>query len=228
LGLKRILILGAGAQGQCIANAILLAAKAGQPVTAMGYLDDNPELCHKQVLGLPVFGPLKALADMSYDSVILGIGNNRLRGQLYEKLTSQGIKFITIVNPTALIGQEVSIGPGTFIGGYVIVDIGTTIGANVIIHGGSVIGHHNIIGDHVHIAPGVHTAGQVSIGAAAMIGIGTNIIPQRSVGSWAVIGGGSLVNRNVPNNVTVAGVPAKPLDRPGIKISKQERNLPSP
>ena len=73
----------------------------------MGYLDDNPELCHKQVLGLPVFGPLKALPDMSYDSVILGIGNNRLRGQLYEKLTSQGVKFITIVNPTALIGQEV-------------------------------------------------------------------------------------------------------------------------
>ncbi len=44
----RLLILGAGGQGQVLADALLFAAEAGQPLTPVGYLDDN---CH-----LPDFG----------------------------------------------------------------------------------------------------------------------------------------------------------------------------
>lgn len=40
----RILILGAGGQGQVLADALRFAAEAGQPVTPVGYLDDDPSL----------------------------------------------------------------------------------------------------------------------------------------------------------------------------------------
>ncbi len=56
----RILILGAGGQGQVLADALLFAAEAGQPVTPVGYLDDNPALWQMRPLGLPVLGPLAA------------------------------------------------------------------------------------------------------------------------------------------------------------------------
>jgi len=211
--LNRILILGAGAQGQCIANAVNLAARAGQPITAIGYLDDKSELWNKKALGLPVFGPLNIIGKIQHDEVIIGIGDNNRRYQLFQEIEAEGFRFAALIHPTALIASNVEIGKGTFISGYVILDVGVTIGANCIIHGSSLVGHHSIIDDHVHFAPGVHTGGQVRVGKGTLIGIGANVLPGCSVGRWAVVGGGALVNKNIPDNIRVAGVPAKTLAR---------------
>ena len=55
-------ILSAGGQGQGLADALLFAAEAGQPVTPVGYLDDNPALWQRAPLGLPVLGALVQLS----------------------------------------------------------------------------------------------------------------------------------------------------------------------
>ena len=62
------------------------------------------------------------------------------------------------------------------------------------------LGHHNNIGDHVHIGPGVSTAGHVRIGVEAQIA-------RASV----TAGAGAVVTRDVPDGVTVVGSPAHPL-----------------
>lgn len=209
----RILILGAGGQGQVLADALLFAAEAGQPVTPVGYLDDNSSLWQTKPLGLPVLGALAAWRNIAHDALLLGIGANRRRGELYTALCAEGAWFTALRHPTALVGHDVVVGPGSYIGAYVILAAGTVVGANAIVHGNSVIGHHNVIGDHVHIAPGVHTAGSVSVEAGAMVGIGANVLPQRRIGAWAVVGAGALVQRDVAPGVTVVGVPARPLLR---------------
>ena len=58
----RLLILGAGGQGQVLADALLFAAEAGQPLTPVGYLDDNPSLWRSAPLGSPVLGALVQLS----------------------------------------------------------------------------------------------------------------------------------------------------------------------
>jgi sugar O-acyltransferase (sialic acid O-acetyltransferase NeuD family) len=209
----RILILGAGGQGQVVADAILFAAEDNQQYEPIGYLDDDPELWGSSFLGIPVLGPLNSWPDIPHDALILGIGSNRERSEIFASCQKQGAEFAAICHPRALIGHDVIIGPGTYIGAYAIIAAGTVVGSDTIIHGNSVIGHHNTIEDHVHIAPGVNTAGNVTIGTGAMIGISASVIPQRTIGKWATIGAATLVNRDVMPDSTVVGVPCKPIMR---------------
>jgi sugar O-acyltransferase (sialic acid O-acetyltransferase NeuD family) len=207
----RVLIIGAGGQGQILADALLFAVKAGQPLLPVGYLDDAPALAGVEILGLPVLGRLEMLPQIPHDAVIVGIGSNRLRQRLYQQFSQAGESFATFCHPTAIVGHNVTVGCGTYVGAYAVIAASSSVGNNTIVHGGSIIGHHNQIGDHAHIAPGVHTAGNVTIGTGVVVGIGANIMPQRYIGDWAVVGAGALVHRHVSEATTVAGVPAKLL-----------------
>lgn len=71
------------------------------------------------------------------------------------------------------------------------------------------IGHHTKIGSFTTINPGVNIAGVCNIGKNVTIGIGANIIDGITIGDNSVIGAGALVNKDVPENVVVYGVPAK-------------------
>ena len=51
--------------------------------------------------------------------------------------------------------------------------------------------------------------GDVKIGEGSFIGSCSVIIGQLSVGNWSTVGAGAVVIRDVGDNVTVAGVPAR-------------------
>jgi len=72
------------------------------------------------------------------------------------------------------------------------------------------VDHHNTVGDHVHIAPGAHLGGEVTVEEGAMVGIGAVILPGVKVGAWSVVGAGAVVLKDVPREVKVVGVPARP------------------
>jgi len=204
-----ILIVGAGGHGQTIADALLRAAMAGATKQAIGFLDDTPELQRSSYQGLPVLGPIASIARVPHDQVIVAIGDNRVRREIYLRLRNEGFSFATIVHPTATVARDVEIGPGSYVSALALVGAATRIGANTIVNGAGCIAHHNLIGDHVHIAPGVNSTRDVQIGEGAMVGIGTNIISGCTIGAWSVVGAGSLVTRDIPSGVVAYGSPAR-------------------
>lgn len=205
----RVLILGAGGHGQVVADILLRMQAAGAKLTPSGYLDDNPELTGKFLLGLPVLGPLAALPFIPHEAVIVAIGNNELRSRIFRALQAQGEYLVTARHPQTTISPDVSIGPGSTICAGVIVNPGSTIGANAILNTGCTVDHHNHISDHTHVAPGARLGGDVQIGEGTLIGIGAIVMPQRSVGAWSVVGAGALVTRNLPAHVVAIGAPAR-------------------
>jgi sugar O-acyltransferase (sialic acid O-acetyltransferase NeuD family) len=207
----RILIIGAGGHGQVVADILQQMQAAGAGVQPVGFLDDNPALLGEKYLGLPVLGSEKSLPAIVHDAVIVAIGNNRTRQNLFLQLMDLGEQFATAQHPKAIIAPDVQVGPGCMIMAGVIVNIGSTIAQNTILNTACTVDHHSRVAAHAHIAPGVHLGGEVTIEEGALIGIGATVMPQRSVGAWAVVGAGSLVHAGVPDNTVVAGVPARTL-----------------
>lgn len=208
-----ILILGAGGQGQTVADALLRRAMADAATRVVGFLDDTPQLQGWQYQGIPVLGPLDSIAGVAHDGVIVAIGDNRARRQIFLGLQARGFNLVSVVHPTAALALDVQMGPGCYVGANAVVGVATRIGANVIVNGGSCIGHHNRIGDHCHVATGANSTRGACIGEGTLVGAGVTVLPGCSIGSWSVVGGGAVVARNVGDGVLAVGSPARAIRR---------------
>ena len=205
----RVLIIGAGGHAQVIADILLCMQEHNNSVQPIGYLDDNPALLGQNFLNLPVLGSIGQLSAIPHDAVIVAVGDNRARQHLFEKLQRQKECFAVARHPSAVVAPDVPIGPGSMICAGAIVRPVSRVSANVILNTGCTVDHHNCIGDHAHIAPGVHLGGEVIVSEGTLIGIGSIVMPHCRVGAWSVVGAGAVVINDVPDRVTVVGVPAK-------------------
>lgn len=59
--------------------------------------------------------------------------------------------------------------------------------------------------------PGINVYGRISVGNNVFVGSNVIVMPGVSIGNNVVIGAGSVVTRDVPDNVVVAGAPAKQI-----------------
>lgn len=78
-----------------------------------------------------------------------------------------------------------------------------------IINTAASVDHDCKIEDYVHLSPGVHIAGTVSIGERTWIGAGTTVINNISIADSCVIGAGSTVIKDIEEKGVYAGVPAR-------------------
>lgn len=76
--------------------------------------------------------------------------------------------------------------------------------------------------------PDLEITAPITVGDNVYIGIRSIILPGVSIGSNSIIAAGSVVTKDVPNNVVVGGVPArflKTLDEYFDKVSKNSLHL---
>ena len=186
---------------------------------AMGYgdicfLDDRwPELSH--VLKWSVVGKFKNLSEVLQptDHVFAAIGDNAKRLALHRSLTMQGLRIPVLRHPSSIVSEDAQLGAGSVVMALVVVNPSAVIGETVILNTSCSIDHDNFIGDGVHISPGAHLAGGVSVGSCSWIGIGSSIREGISIGSDSMIGAGSVVVRDVAPARKIAGNPARPMEK---------------
>lgn len=118
-----------------------------------------------------------------------------------------------------VIGDNTRIGDNTIIGSFVDLGKEVTLGKNCNIQAHVTISNGCVLGDNVFIAPNSSllndkypkstfmTPPIVKDGAA--IGGGVTILPNVTIGEKAVVGGGSVVTKDVPPRTVVAGCPAR-------------------
>jgi sugar O-acyltransferase (sialic acid O-acetyltransferase NeuD family) len=204
-------MIGAGGHAAVIADAVSRPHKLASAAVLVGLLDDDHKLAGSHVIGLPVLGTVADLDGVPHDAVIVAIGNNRIRRDVYDRLVRKGERFVRVVHRSVVIGGDVHLSAANvMICAGAIVNPGTTIGANVILNTACSVDHHNRVGDHAHVAPGVHLGGYVTVGEGAFIGIGAAVVPGVRIGAWSTVGSNAAVVRDVDDGITAVGVPARP------------------
>jgi len=203
----KVILIGGGGHAKVVADILLLASD----VEPVGYsaLEDSGEL-----LGIPFIDSDPASIVVEHDASVIAIGDNRTRKAVYEACEERGEIMATAIHPSAIIGRDVTIEPGCMICAGVVINSGAVIKADTILNTGCTVDHDCIVGPHVHIAPGVNLAGDVTVGVGAFLGIGSSVVQGLSIGQWSTVGAGGAVIRNVRDNDTVVGVPARRLPDP--------------
>lgn len=164
--------------------------------------------------GIPYLGTDEIIDTYSCDQVqlVLGIGSVKktdMRKSIFLHFKEKGFSFITLIHTKAVVSPFASIGEGVQIMAGAVVQAFANIADNTIVNTSASIDHDCSIGQHCHIAPGVVCSGGVQIGAGSHIGTGANLIQQVQLGRNVQIGAGALVLRNIGDNRTAYGVPAK-------------------
>lgn len=142
----------------------------------------------------------------------IAIGSNTLRRAVAS--AHPNARWITIVDPAAIVADDVNIGEGALVVMGARVQTGVAIGRHAVVNTGAVVDHDCWVGDFAHIAPGVVLTGGVRVGDGALIGAGAVVLPGMSIGANAIVAAGAVVTRSVDDHQTVIGVPACPQERP--------------
>lgn len=84
-------------------------------------------------------------------------------------------------------------------------------GMGCVIHKNATIGERVVIGQNTTVGRSLHPDSFPTIGNDVYVSAGSRIIGKIKVGNNVIIGANSVVNKDVPDNMIVAGVPAKPI-----------------
>lgn len=163
-------------------------------------------------LGVPVLvgdEHLQALRSFGYQKLFIGIGANQLRVVLWEKAQRFEYDLVNAISPRAVVSPTAKLGQGIAVMAGAVINADTTIGDLCIINTGATVDHDCCIEAGVHIGPQCGLAGGVKVGRGAFLGIGSHVIPDRVIGSNAVIGSGAAVISDIESDVMAVGVPAK-------------------
>ncbi|ONI81202.1 acetyltransferase [Actinosynnema sp. ALI-1.44] len=201
-----LILVGAGG----LARETLAAARDSFKV--LGFVDDNPALQGKDVDGLPVLGPLDAIADYPDAQVVICTARTTdlaSRKRIAQRLDLEPERYGTVVHPLASIAAGTAVGAGSVVLAFVAVTAPQEIGEHVVIMPHVTITHDDRVSSYVTFAARVAVAGNVSVGETAYLGSGALIREGLSVGAGALIGMGAVVLENVPDNEVWAGVPAR-------------------
>ena len=141
--------------------------------------------------------------------IAFGIGDNKTRRKLFEKVINGGFSVATLIHPSAVISSNVKVGKAAVIMPNVVVNANSEIGDGVILNTASVIEHENIIENFVHISPNVALAGNVTVKENVHVGISSTVIQNIKIGKNSIIGAGSVVLEDVLESKICYGNPCR-------------------
>lgn len=211
-----VLIWGAGQHG-CVVGEI--ARAAGH--TVIGYVDAD---VRKQDEFVDAAGARIVLSEAELlaclrrdralpagvDVIVPAVGENSAR---FAQIWWLGeLLAPALVHPRAYISPSAVLQAGTVVCPMAVVHTGARVGYGVIVNTGAVVGHNTQVGDGAHIGAGVLLTGGTQVGTRAFVATGASVIPGVHIGADVTVGAGAVVLRDVPDRITVVGVPARRIE----------------
>lgn len=212
MAMKDILIVGAGGFGREMYSWICQHPSYGVDFRVKGFLNDD--LNAIDMFNYPV-SIISKIDDYDYkekDLFVLALGNPQDKKKVVKRISSKGVKYLTFIHPTAIIGENVSIGQGVIICPNVTITCDIQIGDFVTINVNASIGHDVEIGPYSTLSGHSDVTGRAVLGEEVFLGSHAIVTPKTIVEDRAVVGAGTVAIRKVKSNTTIFGVPAKRIN----------------
>ncbi|WP_406685935.1 acetyltransferase [Rossellomorea vietnamensis] len=204
----KVVMVGNGGHSKVVQEMVI---RQGYSVHAI--LDDKYE--YEQIIEGIVYAPLTSIHKIldQETQVVVAIGSNMVRKRVVSKLKLPGERYLTVIDPTAVVSNSAAVGYGTVVMPKAVINADAHIHDHCIINTGAVIEHDNLVWDYSHISPHATLTGNVTIDEGVHIGAGATIIPGVKIGEWSIIGAGATVIRSVPAHSKAVGTPARIINR---------------
>lgn len=203
-----------GSAGHAKVLSSLIALRGGKVVALF---DNNPNAV-SVLPGVPLYIGKDGFtrwcegeADRNHFYGLAAIGGAQGRDRLavHEYFRTHAVRVEAIVHPQASVCLTASLGAGTQVLAQAVVAADACLGEACIINHRAAADHECVLGDGVHLAPGVTLCGCVTLGNNVMIGAGAVVLPRVVIGENTVVGAGAVVTRDMPEGVVVVGNPAR-------------------
>lgn len=178
---EKLLLVGAGGFGRMVAEQAMLQYDCA-------FVDDG-QLVGTEICSIPVVGGLADLPELrkEYGLLVVGIGNNRFRAQVYEKVKALGFAFPNIVAPSAYISPYAKLGCGCVVLQNACVQNGASIGNGVLLNAGTEVHCDAAVGDYALIYTNSVVRTGVTVGNFARIGSNVTVCNHAAVPDGADI-----------------------------------------
>lgn len=199
-------ILGASGHGKVVAETAELLG-----YQCVFFDDAYPSVKNNE--DWPVIGTTDNLLEQAanFAAVTVAIGNNAIRLAKIQQLQDAGAKLVTLIHPQAIVSSYADLQPASVVFAGAVINPFAQIGRGCIINTAASIDHDCVIADGVHISPGAHLAGNVSVGKETWVGIGAAVKQGINIAANCTVGAGAVVVKDIASDLTVVGNPAKQL-----------------
>lgn len=205
---RPVIIIGAGDHAKVLLDILL---EQGENVIG---LTDKFVKRGTVIYDVPVIGDDDVVLKYKTDEIELvngigSVGNLELRTKMFKFYKENSYTFTSVIHHSAIISSRAKLAEGVQVLAGSVINTEVSIDENTIINTKTSIDHGCNIGQHCHIAPGCTLSGCVTIGNGTHVGTGSSIIQGIKIGSSVLIGAGSVIIKDIADNATAYGVPAR-------------------
>jgi len=196
---SKVIIYGGGGLSKMIIESVRVLGC----YQIVGIIDDNLKK-GTDVIGSPVLGGAEVLPELYQSGVRLavnsvgGIGNYKVRLNVFQQLAEAGFVCPAIVHPTAHVDPSARLEAGVLVLAQSYVSGNAHVGMGSLINNSVVVSHDCVLGICTNLSPGAMTAGDVIIEDFAQIGMNATINIGVRVGRECLIGNGATIKKDVP------------------------------
>lgn len=214
-----VVVVGAGGFGRETLDVIDAhnLASGERKLRVLGVADDAPSVLNLARLtarGVSHLGTIdEVLAAFDSAGYVIGVGNPRVRHEIALAFEAANWRPVTVTHPSATIGSASLIGAGSVICGGAQLSTNTRVGRHVHINPNAIIGHDSVIEDFVSVNPGAIVSGDVLVDRGVLIGAGAVVLQGLTLGRDGTVGAHACVTRSTDRDVTVVGIPARPIGK---------------
>jgi|ERR1035441_9015004 sugar O-acyltransferase (sialic acid O-acetyltransferase NeuD family) len=205
---KDIVIVSAGKFAREVYGFVKHAIAAGRNWRIKGFLDSRSRQLEGYSYPVRILSSVESYEPGENDRFLCAIGTPADRRRYTEMILCKGGRFATLVHPTAVLGENVTLGQGVIVSPHAVLTSDMVLGDSVFVGPLSCCSHDNRIGAWCHISGNCAFGGNVTVEEGCFFGMRSVVVPGVHIGKDAYIGVGSVVLKRVRPGAKVFGNPA--------------------